>query len=72
MKQPDEKFCELLRSAVGPASGAELSRDLWPDMRRRLEKPPQTVPWWDWALAALMLLCAALFPAAIPALLYQF
>jgi hypothetical protein len=30
------------------------------------------MPWWDWALAAAILLCCILFPAAIPAVLYQF
>jgi hypothetical protein len=48
-----------------------LDRDLWPAMRNRLEQNSTTVPWFDWALIAALVLCLALFPRAIPVLLYH-
>jgi hypothetical protein len=64
-----------LRDAVPPIDqlgcGAELRRDLWPDMLRRLERPPVRVPWFDWALLAISGAAAIFFPALIPALLYH-
>jgi hypothetical protein len=65
---------EKLRSAVPPLveleNEAELRRDLWPDMLRRLERPVR-VPWFDWALLAAASAAAIFFPALIPALLYH-
>ena len=53
---------------------AELSRDLWPAMRRRLhaESVPVMVriPWFDWALMGGLAAMVVAFPAAIPMLLY--
>ena len=64
-----------LRDAVPPidelGSGAELRRDLWPDMLRRLERPRVRVPWFDWVLLATAGAAAIFFPALIPALLYH-
>ncbi|HEY6249366.1 MAG TPA: hypothetical protein VI685_05365 [Candidatus Angelobacter sp.] len=45
-----------------PAVNAELRRDLWPEMLRRLEKSPTKVPWYDWALAAGVVASTLLFP----------
>jgi len=50
---------------------AELQRDLWPQMLRRLDAQPLRVPWFDWALAAALAAALLFFPGAIPALLYQ-
>ncbi len=67
---------ERLRDAVPPLdeleNEAELRRDLWPDMLRRLERPRVRVPWFDWALLATASAAAIFFPALIPALLYHF
>jgi len=71
MNERDEALKELLKRAAGGPADRELKRDLWPAMFRRLERPPLRVPWWDWALAAALLLCLLLFPETIPALLYQ-
>jgi hypothetical protein len=65
-----------LRKALRPidelGSGAELRRDLWPDMLRRLEQASTVrVPWFDWALLATAGAAAIFFPALIPALLYH-
>jgi hypothetical protein len=70
MNDQDEGLRALLqRTAPGPGD-RELKRDLWPEIRRRLERPSVHRPWGDWALAAILLLCLFLFPATIPALLY--
>ena len=70
MNEQDEALKELLqRAAPGPAD-RELKRDLWPEMRRRLGRPPVWIPWGDWAIAAILLLCLLLFPETIPAVLY--
>ena len=70
MNEQDEALKELLqRAAPGPAD-REPKRDLWPEMRQRLERPRVHVPWGDWALAATLLVCLLLFPDAIPAVLY--
>jgi hypothetical protein len=64
----------LLKAAITPAKDTELGRDLWPQMVRKLEEPPApvvNVPWFDWALAAILGAALFLFPGTIPALLYH-
>jgi hypothetical protein len=75
--QRSERVDRLLRRALPPVEeDSGVSRDLWPDMRRRLraEAAPQAaqvrVPWFDWVLAAGLAGLLAAFPAAIPVLLY--
>ncbi|HET8924146.1 MAG TPA: hypothetical protein VFN26_14250 [Candidatus Acidoferrum sp.] len=62
---------QLLRQAVSPVKNAELQRDLWPQMLRRLDQQPLSVPWFDWALAAILGAVLFFFPGTIPALLYH-
>ena len=72
--QGQEEFKDLrekLRGALLPIGQAELRRDLWPDMLRRLEQPPIRVSWFDWALLGVAAAAAIFFPALIPALLYH-
>ncbi len=71
MKERDEALEELLRRAAGGRADRVLKRDLWPDMLRRLDRPPVRVPWWDWVLAGSLLAFLLLFPAIIPFVLYQ-
>jgi hypothetical protein len=71
MKESDERMHELVKRAMGAMPDRELGRDLWPRMQERLQRPAVRVPWWDWALAAAIILCLILFPEAIPAVLYQ-
>ena len=71
MNERDEALRELLKRAAGGPADRELKRDLWPEMLQRLERPSVHVPWWDWALAAALLLCLFLFPETILAVLYQ-
>ncbi len=63
---------ELLRKAMPPVEPAELERDLWPRMRRRIEQErPIRAGWLDWAVAAAAMAWLLAFPQAIPALLYH-
>jgi hypothetical protein len=66
---------EKLRDALPPVGQldieAELRRDLWPDMLRRLAQSSVRVPWFDWALLAISGAAAIFFPALIPALVYH-
>jgi hypothetical protein len=74
-EQEQARLKNLLRQALPPiASGAagepEPGRDLWPAVLKRLEAPAVHVPWFDWALIAGVAAATAIFPAAIPVLLY--
>lgn len=72
LQHEDERALQaLLKREFPPLQNAELQRDLWPQMLRRLEAQPFRVPWFDWALAAAVAAALLLFPNAIPALLYQ-
>lgn len=66
----DEKIRELLKQSIG-STNAELERDLWPQMLRRLEERSAAVPWFDWALLALVAVWLVLVPDTIPLLLYH-
>ena len=73
-KEPKE-ISALLRQALPAVQDTELKRDLWPDMLRRLASAPAAqptgIPWFDWALAAILGAILILFPGTIPALLYH-
>ena len=68
-----ERMRHLLKRTMrqfGDSADAELRRDLWPGMLKRLEAQPAKVPWFDWALLAAAALWLIFFPRAIPLLLY--
>jgi hypothetical protein len=73
MNHPNEKeLRDMLKAAIAPARNTELQRDLWPEMLKRLDqRQTMRVPWFDWALAALLSAALLLFPGVIPALLYH-
>jgi hypothetical protein len=75
MKQQDQQGIELmLKKTMQPISchaDAELRRDLWPAMLKRLEASPARIPWFDWALLAAVASLLIFFPGAIPVLLYH-
>ena len=66
----DEKTQELLKQAM-PPTDQELQRDLWPHMLSRLQERSAAVPWFDWALLAVLALWLCLAPSTIPVLLYH-
>jgi len=70
-EQNNGSIGELLRRAIPPMTNPELSKDLWPQMLRRLDEPPSRVPWFDWALAALVAIWALALPQMIPILLFH-
>lgn len=59
-----EDIRQALQEAFPPVSG-ELRRDLWPAMLRRVESPPTTVPWYDWALAGALAAVVVLLPNSL-------
>lgn len=70
----NKEMKELLKQGVAPAQDAELRRDLWPQLLRKLEEqslPIHNVPWFDWALASLAAAALLFFPGIIPALFYH-
>lgn len=73
-EENDREIKELLKQTIAPVKDTELRRDLWPQMLRELDDQPasaRNVPWFDWALAAILSAVLLLFPGAIPALLYH-
>jgi hypothetical protein len=66
----DERIRTLLKQAMPPVD-REPERDLWPNMLRRLEQRAAAVPWFDWALLALLVLGLFFSPSTIPVLLYH-
>ena len=72
MKQTDDqRMRDLLKSAFPPLGDAEPSRELWPRVRRRVEGASLRLPWFDWALVALLPAWCVAFPQAVLFLLYQ-
>jgi hypothetical protein len=72
MKPPDDERIEkILREAIPPLGRNALQRDLWPQMRQRLEVRSFTVSWFDWSLIAACLIWLVVFPEVIPALVYH-
>jgi hypothetical protein len=69
--QNHEELKTLLRKVIPAVKDTELQRDLWPKMLQKLSEQPLRVPWFDWALAAIVSAALIFFPGAIPALLYH-
>lgn len=66
----DDELKSMLRAAfAAPQKGAELERDLWPRMLRRMEQPTAGPAWLDWVLAAVAGGWLVAFPQVIPSLL---
>jgi hypothetical protein len=68
----DAQIRNLLKKALHQEN-EELQRDLWPQMLQRLDEgsSARTVPWFDWALLALLLMCTLAFPQSILMLFYH-
>jgi len=70
----EDRIARLLKQSLPPMGtqpGAKLQRDLWPAMLRRLDESSTAVPWFDWALLVAVVAWLAMFPQAIPVLLYH-
>lgn len=78
-RKENDEIKALLKASIPPVGDPELRRDLWPQMLRKLDEQPAsansaaftTVPWFDWALAAILSALLIIFPGTIPALLYH-
>ena len=73
-EENNKEMKDLLKQAIAPVKDTELRRDLWPQMLRQLDEQPAPafhVPWFDWALAAILGAVLVFFPSSIPALLYH-
>lgn len=71
MNEHDERQVrEALRKSFPPVD-AELRRDLWPDVLRKIDTESAGVPWYDWALMALMAALFLYFPRLILVLAYH-
>jgi len=71
----------LLQTALPPTRDPDPernpvpTRDLWPEIRRRIAAEPASparvsIPWFDWALAGGVALVAVSLPAAVPLFFY--
>jgi hypothetical protein len=69
-EQDHNDIRRLLQDAFPPAN-AELRRDLWPAMSRRLDARSRRFVWYDWALAGLAGGVIAAFPDLVLVLLYH-
>lgn len=67
----NEKIRELLKKAIPAISERELKHDLWPRMLGRLAERPVRVPWFDWALAAVVAMWFLFYPGALPLVIYH-
>jgi hypothetical protein len=73
-EENNKEMKDLLKQAIAPVKDTELRRDLWPQMLRKLDEqsaPAVSIPWFDWALAAILGAVLVFFPGSIPALLYH-
>jgi len=84
-EQEQEKIADLLKQSLPPVDTG-LKRDLWPEMLRRFDERSlqrhwmaamfsggalAAVPWFDWALLALVVAGICAFPSSIPIWLYN-
>jgi hypothetical protein len=73
-KENTREIEAFFKAAIVPVQDTELRRDLWPQMLRKFDEerfPVPKIPWFDWALAAVLGAALFFFPGTIPALLYQ-
>ena len=68
--EDDKELRALLKGAFPPATGAELQRDLWPAVLRRVQEKDGATPWFDWALAGGVFVWLALNPKVVLVLFY--
>ena len=72
MKEDDgRQIREALRQSV-PRIDAELRRDLWPAVLRKIDTHPAAIAWYDWALIVASCAVFAFFPQMILVFAYHF
>jgi hypothetical protein len=66
----DHEIRDALKQSFSPVK-AELRRDLWPDVLRKLDLRPVRVPWYDWALVGLSAAMFLAFPRLVLVFAYH-
>ena len=69
-KDNDQQIRDALKRSFSPVN-AELRRDLWPDVLRRLDARSVGVPWYDWALGGLSAVAFLVFPQLVLVFAYH-
>lgn len=69
-KHDDPQIRQALKQSFPPVN-AELRRDLWPMVLRKLDAHPATVPWYDWALIGVSASVFLFFPQLILVFAYH-
>jgi hypothetical protein len=67
----DQEFRTFLKTGLAPIGESQPERDLWPDTQRRLNSRIAVVPWFDYAVAALLVAAIFFFPETILYLIYH-
>ena len=85
-EQEQKRLADLLKNSLPPVD-RELDHDLWPQMLRRIDERSgrrnwfaamfsgaamSSVPWFDWALLAVLVVSICAFPRSILIWLYHF
>ena len=66
----DRQVRDALKQSFPPLK-AELQRDLWPDVLRKLDARQVSVPWYDWALVGLSAAMLLEFPRLVLVFAYH-
>jgi hypothetical protein len=66
----DREIRDTLKQSFPPVN-AELRRDLWPDVLRKLNLRPVRVPWYDLALVGLSAVMFLAFPRLVLVFAYH-
>jgi len=72
MRQDEQdRLKRLLQKAIPPVDDSTLGRDLWPQMLHRMEQKSMEVHWFDWTLAALLVIWVLFYPEGVLRFLYH-
>ena len=66
----DRQIREALKQSIPPVD-AELRRDLWPAVLRKLDERSTRVPWYDWVLIGVSVSVFVFFPQLILVFAYH-
>ena len=69
-EQDERQICQALKRSF-PSVQAELGRDLWPAVLRKLDGRPIPVPWYDWALIGVSASVFLFFPQLLLVVAYH-
>jgi hypothetical protein len=71
MTEHDEPQIRKALQQSFPPVNTELRRDLWPQVLRKLDARPASVPWYDWALIGMSASVFLFFPQLILVFAYH-